>query len=136
MSMQITKSVNLDKDGGKASDTMGMKHRIDRGIYVTYGSINCQLAEKTGFSSEDADKLKEALRTLFRDDASSARPEGSMAVLKLIWWKHDSKIGQYSSAKVHDSLRNLLKEAEDGTFDEAALQNALGGLVPEIIEGE
>ena len=33
---------------------MGMKHRIDSGIYVTYGSMNPQLAERTGFSDEDA----------------------------------------------------------------------------------
>ena len=28
------------------------------------------------------------LPKLFENDASSARPEGSMAVLKVIWWKH------------------------------------------------
>lgn len=52
-SMQITKTVNLEtniKDPDeKASDTMGTKHRVDKGVYVTYGSINCQLAEKNGF---------------------------------------------------------------------------------------
>lgn len=60
-----------------------MKHRVDRGVYVTYGSVNIQLAEKTGFSEEDAEALKEALRTLFRNDASAARPDGSMEVIKL-----------------------------------------------------
>lgn len=57
-SMQITKSVNAvtQKDPNKkSSDTMGMKHRVDFGVYVFYGSINTQLAEKTGFTREDAE---------------------------------------------------------------------------------
>ena len=45
-SMQITKSVNSEPGQGKGSDTMGMKHRVDFGLYVFYGSINTQLAEK------------------------------------------------------------------------------------------
>ena len=35
---------------------MGMKHRVDFGVYKVVGSINVQLAEKTGFSEEDAEK--------------------------------------------------------------------------------
>ena len=33
-----------------------------------------------------------------------SRPDGSMEVLRLYWWKHDCKNGQYSSAKVHRLL--------------------------------
>ena len=100
-------AVNLETGANpdmKAPDTMGMKHRVDRGVYVTYGSINVQPAEKTGFSEEDAQALKEALRTIFRNDATAARPDGSMEVVKLIWWEHNCPNGQYSSAKVHRSL--------------------------------
>lgn len=106
ISMQITKSVNSEpgKDS-KASDTMGMKHRVEFGLYLIKGSINCQLAEKTGFSDDDAEKLKEALKTLFENDASSARPDGSMEVCKVYWWKHSSKIPAVSSVKVHRSLK-------------------------------
>lgn len=75
-SIQITKSVNSVTGDKKGSDTMGgMKHRVDFGIYKFFGSINTQLAEKTGFTNEDAEKLKEALISLFENDASSARPE-------------------------------------------------------------
>lgn len=133
-STQITKSVSGEGDGGKkSSDTMGMKHRVDKGIYVTYGAITPQLAERTGFSDADAAKLKQVLPKLFEGDASSARPEGSMQVKHLIWWQHDSKSGQYSSAKVHGSLKPLLNEK--GEFNEAQLKAALTGLQPEIIEG-
>ena len=85
---------------------MGMKHRVDFGVYVIYGSINTQLAEKTGFTYEDAEKIRESLRTLFENDTSSARPDGSMEVHQLYWWEHNSKMGQYSSAKVHRSLKS------------------------------
>lgn len=110
-SLQITKSVNSEKtDNGKASDTMGMKHRVDFGIYVIKGSINVQLAEQSGFTEEDSEKIKEAIRTLFVNDSSSARPDGSMEVVKLYWWKHNCKIGQYSSKKVHDSIKITKKK--------------------------
>ncbi|RGU94411.1 type I-C CRISPR-associated protein Cas7/Csd2 [Clostridium sp. AF15-17LB] len=106
ISTQITKSVNSEpgKDS-KASDTMGMKHRIGFGLYIIKGSVNVQLAEKTGFSQEDAELLKESLKTLFENDASSARPEGSMEVCDLYWWQHADKTPVVSSAKVHRSVK-------------------------------
>ena len=104
-STQITKSVSGEGDGSKrSSDTMGMKHRVDSGVYVSFGSMNPQLAVRTGFSDDDAAKIKAILPKLFENDASSARPEGSMEVLKVIWWEHPSKAGTCSSAKVHRSV--------------------------------
>ena len=85
-SQQITKSVNGEKNekgDARTSDTMGMKHFVRFGLYKLKGSINVQLAEKTGFSEEDAEIVKECIRTLFVNDASSARPDGSMEVVKL-----------------------------------------------------
>lgn len=108
--MQITKSVNSVTGDKKASDTMGSKKRVDFGVYTFSGSINCQLAEKTGFTNEDAEKIKQALISLFENDCSSARPDGSMEVKKVYWWKHNCKNGQFSSAKVHHSLKVVKKE--------------------------
>lgn len=103
--MKITKSVNNVLNAGrKSSDTMGEKHRVKFGLYKIFGSINVSLAKKTNFSAEDAELIKEALRTLFVNDASSARPDGSMEVNKLYWWTHDCKNGKCSAAKVHNSL--------------------------------
>ena len=111
-SMQITKSVSGDKKDGqdRGSDTMGTKHFVRFGLYEIKGSINAQLAEKTGFTNEDAEILKECLKSLFMNDASSARPDGSMEVVKVFWWKHNCKDGQYSSAKVHRLLKVALKD--------------------------
>jgi CRISPR-associated protein Csd2 len=129
-STQITKSVSGEGDGTKrGSDTMGMKHRVDQGIYAFYGSMNPQLAKKTAFTDADAEKIKSILPKLFENDASSARPEGSMRVLKVIWWKHNSDSGQYSSARVQGSLTVNNDASNPCTLTD------LAGLKPEIIEG-
>ena len=137
-STQITKSVNLQTDAAdpdkKGRDTMGTKHRVDHGVYVTYGSINVQAAEKTGFSEEDALALKESLRTLFRNDATAARPDGSMEVAKLVWWEHNCPCGQYSAAKVHRSLHVTL---DPSGFPQVSVdESATPGLHYTVIDGE
>ncbi len=127
-STQITKSVSGEGDGSKkSSDTMGMKHRVDKAVYVAFGAMSPQLAERTGFGTEDAELIKAVLPRIFEGDASSARPEGSMTVEKVIWWQHSSKAGQFSSAKVHRTLH----VKSDGTYS----LNTLEGLVPEEIDG-
>lgn len=140
-SIQITKSVNGEKKGkdeSRASDTMGTKHFVRFGLYELKGSINVQLAEKTGFTEEDAEIVKECLRTLFVNDASSARPDGSMEVVKFFWWEHNCKEGQYSSAKVHRSVKVTQKDAEaipSSVEDYTISLEPLLGLDPEIIDG-
>jgi len=138
VSMQITKSVNGESGKeSKASDRMGMKHRVAFGLYVIHGSINCQLAEKTGFSDEDAAKIKEALCTLFENDASSARPEGSMEVCRVYWWEHESKTPKVSSAKIHRALHITLKDGVSAphSFDDYNITLAeIEGCTPEIID--
>ena len=134
-SLQITKSVNSVTGSKKSSDTMGMKHRVNFGLYTTFGSINCQLAEKTGFSQEDADLIKQALLTLFENDSSSARPDGSMEVVRLYWWEHNCKSGQYSSAKVHRSLHmKALCDTPHHINDYSITCDALDGLLPEVYD--
>ncbi len=135
-SIQITKSVSGEGDGTKkASDTMGMKHRVDHGVYVTYGAINPQLASRTWFSDDDAKAIKDSLEHLFDNDVSSARPEGSMEVVAVFWWQHSVKHGQYSSAQVH---RSLSVELTKGTDDPKKIEDysiklkGLSGLESEI----
>lgn len=146
-SVQITKSVSGEGDGTKrASDTMGMKHRVDHGLYVFYGSMNPQLAINTGFSDQDAEAIREALRTLFVNDASSARPEGSMEVVRVYWWQHNCPNGQYSSARVHRSVSEKVhvkegvvepKSFRDYDFpSQAEVEAELPGLVCQIMDGE
>ena len=136
-SMQITKSVNGEPAEKRSSDTMGQKHFVRFGLYKIKGSINVQLAEKTGFTEKDAEVIKECLKTLFENDASSARPEGSMEVCRLYWWKHNNKVGQYSTAQVHRSVNAVLKNPDKmpNSFDDYDIQyKPLKGLEPEVYE--
>jgi len=133
--MQITKSVNSEAGkSGKSSDTMGMKHYVNFGLYVIRGSINCQLAEKTGFTYEDAQKIKKALCTLFENDASSARPEGSCEVCRVYWWEHDSKTPKETSAMIQRSLHiKPIKDVPD-SFESYEVTLDKTECVPEIID--
>ena len=65
-----------------------------------------------------------------------------MEVVKLFWWEHNCKDGQYSSAKVHRSLQVKPKKDAEGKdripacaddYDITLLP--LDGLVPEVIDG-
>lgn len=116
VSEKISSSVNNKKDVNKEgldSNRMGDKHFVRFGLYVFHGSINCQLAEKTGFTDADAELIKEALCTLFENDSSAARPEGSMEVRRVYWWNHNTKTPKYSSAMIHRQLKVTPKEGVD-----------------------
>ncbi|WP_434509743.1 type I-C CRISPR-associated protein Cas7/Csd2 [Desulfitobacterium sp. AusDCA] len=133
--MQITKSVNSEAGkSGKSSDTMGMKHYVNFGLYVVRGSINCQLAEKTGFTHEDAEKLKEALSTLFENDASSARPEGSCEVCRVYWWEHADKTPKETSAMIQRALHVIPKKDDPQSFADYEIELDPTKCVPEIID--
>jgi CRISPR-associated protein Csd2 len=64
------------------------------------------------------------------------RPEGSMKVLKVIWFEHNSSTGQYSSVEVHSSVEidnngNIEneKDLKNGTVE------SIKGLKVKIIQG-
>lgn len=145
-SLQITRSTNgvePKKAGGRSSDTMGTKHFVDYGVYIVKGSINAYFAEKTGFTAEDAEVLKETLITLFENDASSARPEGSMRVREVFWFTHSNKLGNVSGARVFDLLEFDEEKQDKSSYEDYAIglkQAELAefqakGLKVEILEG-
>ena len=145
-SLQITRSTNgvePKKAGGRSSDTMGTKHFVDYGVYVIKGSINPNFAEKTGFSNEDAEVIKEVLVSLFENDASSARPEGSMRVREVFWFTHSNKLGNVSSARVFDLIEFDKEKQDKDSYDDYRIhlnQEKLAeyeakGLKVDIIEG-
>lgn len=117
-SVQIVKSVNGEDKAGKASDTMGTKHFVPFGLYVIKGSVSAYIAEKTGFSRADLKFLKEALLTLFENDASAARPEGSMEVRKMFWWEHESCTPAATAAEVFRSVRITEKKGRPTCFED------------------
>ena len=111
-SMQITKSVNSEPaEGKKSSDTMGTKHFVEFGLYRVKGSINVQLAEKTGFSEEDLELLWQAILNMFEHDHSAAR--GKMAVRELIVFKHDTELGCAPAYKLFESVTIRRKKPDE-----------------------
>ena len=144
--MQIVRSTNGQDAGEKrSSDTMGSKNFIDYGVYLVQGSVNSFYSERTGFDEKDLEVLKEALRTLFINDVSSARPDGSMEVKEIYWFTHSNKLGNVSSAKIkqlvkYDELdiNNTNPSYEDYNFrldDKKLKEYKDKGLTIEIIEG-
>lgn len=145
-SLQITRSTNgmeAKNESGRSSDTMGTKHFVDYGVYVIKGSINPNFAEKTGFSDEDAEVIKKALISLFENDASSARPEGSMRVREVFWFAHSNKLGNVSSARVFDLFEFDREKQDKYSYDDYGIhlnQEKLAeyeskGLKVDILEG-
>lgn len=145
-SLQITRSTNgmeAKNESGRSSDTMGMKYFVDYGVYLLKGSINPNFAEKTGFSTEDVEVIKQALVSLFENDASSARPEGSMRVREVFWFTHSNKLGNISSARVFDLFEFDKDNQEKNTYEDYGIhlnQEKLAeyenkGLKVEILEG-
>ncbi|WP_423832107.1 type I-C CRISPR-associated protein Cas7/Csd2 [Streptococcus equinus] len=144
--LQITRSTNgmeAKSESGRSSDTMGTKHFVDYGVYVIKGSINPNFAEKTGFSESDAQIVKESLISLFENDASAARPEGSMRIREVFWFTHSSKLGNVSSARVFDLLEYDKEKQDKDKYEDYSIhlnREKLAtyqekGLKVEILEG-
>jgi len=89
---------------------MGRKKRVPFAVYVAKGSVSAMLAEGdkgTGFSVEDLQLLKDATKTLFLNDESTARPIGSMIMQKGVFFTHKDKDGDEA---VHKTLERLKVE--------------------------
>lgn len=110
----IVKSANgsaVDSDKSSSSDRMGVKYVVGKETYIVTGSVSAVRAQQTGFSEEDAERLKKYLCTLFEGDESAARPSGSEDVRQILWWVH--KDDTYSSKA---TTRDAVKINQDGTY--------------------
>ena len=97
---------------------MGRKKRVPFAVYVAKGSVSARLAEGekgTGFSDEDLQLLKDATKTLFLNDESTARPIGSMIVQKGVIFTHKDKDGDEAVHKTLDRLKvEFVGKVENG----------------------
>lgn len=129
--VQITKSTNLKEteDGRKDNTTLITRSIVEKAAYVFYGSCHVQLAELNGFTEDDADKIHQALITLFWNDESAARPSGTINVQRVYWWKHNNKDGQYPPIKVFKTLE-IAPKKEYPFF--TVTEDPLPNLIPEV----
>ena len=87
--------------------------------------------------------IKQALVSLFENDASSACPEGSMRVREVFWFTHSNKLGNISSARVFDLFEFDKENQEKNTYEDYGIhlnQEKLAeyenkGLKVDILEG-
>lgn len=93
--MAVTKESDKDKER-----TMGRKATVPYGLYVVHGFVNANLANQTGFDTEDLELLWNSLVNMFDNDRSAAR--GMMSVRRLIVFEHDSKLGNAPANRLFD----------------------------------
>lgn len=106
--MAVTNEKDLEKER-----TMGRKHIVPYGLYRVHGFISAKLAEKTGFSEKDLEKLWQSLQMMFEHDHSAAR--GEMVARKLIVFKHKDALGNMPSHKLFERVVVNRVKGEDGT---------------------
>lgn len=94
-----------DSEGGESGNrTMGRKHTIDFGLYVSHIYLSPAFALKTGFTYYDLDNFLFALQHMFKDDPSSARPE-RMSVVGLVDFQHSTALGNEHAHKLFNMVK-------------------------------
>ena len=100
--MAVATEKEAEKQNGD-NRTMGRKATVPYGLYVCHGFISANLAQQTGFSEEDLELFRDALKNMFDVDRSAAR--GLMSAQKLIVFKHDSVLGNAPANKLFDLVK-------------------------------
>ena len=127
--MAVTTEKEAEEQQGD-NRTMGRKHIVPYGLYRVHGFISAKLAEKTGFSDGDLEKLWQALQMMFEHDHSAAR--GEMVVRKLVVFKHEDALGNMPSHKLFERITIDRIQGERGTpassFEDYAIKIDKEGL--------
>lgn len=99
MSHTITRCVATDGDKER---TMGNKFTIPFAIYQQMAFVNPFYADKTGFDEEDLGVFVDAIKALYDNSRSAARPDMSVARLYMV--EHSNPLGDCSTQFVKEML--------------------------------
>ncbi len=102
-------AVTSEKDAEKKDREMGRKHIVPYALYRVEGYVSANLADKSGFTTEDLELIWEALTNMFDHDRSAAR--GKMATRKLIIFEHETALGNAPAYKLFDLITVSRKDA-------------------------
>lgn len=105
--MAVTKESDKEKER-----TMGRKSTVPYGLYVAHGFINANLANQTGFDSDDLEIFWQALVNMFDNDRSAAR--GLMSARGIIAFVHSSKLGNAPAGSLFERVK-VVKKADVDT---------------------
>lgn len=106
-----TTEAEMEEKGG--TGTMGHRYVIPYGLYLATGHINANAAQElsrlsnAGFSEDDLELFKDAVRNMFVYDKAAGR--GEMVMRKLIIFKHDSKKGNEADHKLFERVHVVKK---------------------------
>lgn len=87
--------------------TLGRKQVVPHAVYVFRGSLSPALAKKTGLTEADFEKVIDAIRSMFVNDKSAARPD--MRLRGLHVFKHATAPGNAPAYKVWDTVNVTAK---------------------------
>ena len=95
-------AVANEKEAASKDNTMGSKYIIPYGLYKVTGHIMPQIAEKNGFTTDDVEKLWDALLHMFEIDHAAGR--GDMSVKKLVVMEHETKWGNVFEDEIAEAV--------------------------------
>lgn len=101
--MAVTKEEDKEKER-----TMGRKSTVPYGLYLVHGFVNANLANQTGFDSDDLELLWQALANMFDNDRSAAR--GLMSARALIVFEHSTKLGNAPANVLFDLVKVMRRD--------------------------
>jgi CRISPR-associated protein Csd2 len=92
-----------DASDAGGNRTMGRKYQVDYGLYRSNIFFSPAFAAKTKFTYYDLDNFLFALKNMFRDDSSAARP-GGLRVVGLVDFQHVSALGNEQAHKLFEKV--------------------------------
>ncbi len=113
----ITRQAKTDEERANKGETeIGNKPIIAYGLYRMSGHISAALANNTtGLNEEDVSLLWTAMRNMFEEDRSAARPD--MEVRGLYVFKHDSIYGNAPFYELENKVKVTLRDGIKAPHD-------------------
>jgi len=104
LDLSITRmAVTEAKEADSPNQTMGRKNLIPYGLYRCHGFISANLAQETGFTTDDLELFWEALSMMFDHDRSASR--GTMAPQALLVFEHGTPLGNAPAHKLFERIK-------------------------------
>lgn len=111
LEQSVTRCAVTTEEESKAQEggnrTMGRKFVVPYGLYRAHAFVSPNLAEQTGFSTDDLALLKQALNMMFEQDKSAAR--ANMRPCRAVAFRHESKLGNARADQLFKRVKVAVK---------------------------
>ena len=115
-------SVEKETKDTEHKDTFGARHIfVKEAVYVGFAGINYNIFEKNHCTAEDEEAFDKALVNMYENDASVARPIGTIGIVEVVKMIDDGKTNSsISDFEVKRALKKCI--SEDGKFNREAVE--------------